>query len=296
MKNLNGKYFVALALLVATGSVVAMEGPEPMDIEREKAAEGLALLEHQPAPQPRLTVQEALYKFIMKDDAQRITILIKEILRRGGSIQTIRYFPDNFFWTPLHIAARENKPNAAKALLTAGANPNAQDRKGETPLHTAAVYGDATVAKMLLDAHSDKNAQNRDGLTPLHQAAQFNNTDVVEALLAVDAIVNTPDRMRWTALHSANTADVTKALLAAGANKNAQTPDGLTPLHIAARSGQVDKVEVLLNDGADIGAKDRDGRTAFDLAEDSSKTALNPTPFLEVMATIQRKKKHKIGN
>ena len=39
--------------------------------------------------------------------------------------------------TALHLAARYNNLTAAKKLLEAGAQPNAEDASGRTPLHTA---------------------------------------------------------------------------------------------------------------------------------------------------------------
>ncbi|VEL23952.1 unnamed protein product [Protopolystoma xenopodis] len=50
---------------------------------------------------------------------------------------------------------------------------------------------------------------------------------------------------------------VARVLLEAGAIVNARTRDGLTPLHCAARSGFPEMVELLLNAGADSSAKTR---------------------------------------
>ena len=56
-------------------------------------------------------------------------------------------------------------------LLAQGAAINAQtDRTGETPLHLAARYARADAAKRLLDAEAGPNAQDNTGRTPLHAA------------------------------------------------------------------------------------------------------------------------------
>ena len=56
-------------------------------------------------------------------------------------------------------------------LLNQGAQINAQtDRTGETSLHLAARYARADAAKRLLEAGADANAQDNTGRAPLHAA------------------------------------------------------------------------------------------------------------------------------
>lgn len=67
--------------------------------------------------------------------------------------------------TPLHLAAMNGDTSAMKALIAAGADPNARDEIGSTPLHMAAYASRAEHAQILLEAGSDpllKNLEGRD--------------------------------------------------------------------------------------------------------------------------------------
>ncbi len=55
-------------------------------------------------------------------------------------------------------------------------------------------------------------------------------------------------------------------LITSGANVNHKNKKGETPLMIAVRKGQVEIVETLLINNADLSVKDEEGRTAFDYA------------------------------
>ena len=66
----------------------------------------------------------------------------------------------------------------------------------------------------------------------------------------------------WEASAKGHT-DTVKALLEQGADVNAKDNDGFTALMFAARDGQTDTVPALLAKGADVNAKDNDGRTAL---------------------------------
>lgn len=65
--------------------------------------------------------------------------------------------------TPLHLAAMNGDASAMKALLAAGANPNARDNEGATPLHMAAYASRADYVKLLLEAGADPLAKTDNG-------------------------------------------------------------------------------------------------------------------------------------
>lgn len=68
--------------------------------------------------------------------------------------------------TPLHLAAANADPGALKALIDAGANPNARDHDGMTPLHVAAYSQNAAHAQLLLEAGADPHALTASGRDP----------------------------------------------------------------------------------------------------------------------------------
>ena len=67
--------------------------------------------------------------------------------------------------------------------------------------------------------------------------------------------------------NATNTAEV---LLKNGADVNAKNKDGDTPLHHAARNSNYNTVEVLLKNGADVNAKNKNGDTPLHWAEKES--------------------------
>jgi len=61
--------------------------------------------------------------------------------------------------------------------------------------------------------------------------------------------------------------DALLALLQAGAAVDARDKDGWTPLHLSAEKGHTDALLALLQAGSAVDAKDNEGRTALDIAK-----------------------------
>jgi ankyrin repeat protein len=159
-------------------------------------------------------------------------------------------------WTPVMYAARENSLEAGKALIAAGANLNLQDPDGATALVIAIINAHNEFAAMLIEAGADPNiADNEAGMGPLYAAVDMHR-------LAVGHGRGTPP-----AVGAMTAVDVARALLAAGADPDAQLKKaimqrthtqgdgalgaGATPLLRAAKSGDIEMVRVLVEGGAD---------------------------------------------
>jgi uncharacterized protein len=126
------------------------------------------------------------------------------------------------------------------------------------------------VAEFLLaQPATDLDAVNPQGENALMMAALRGHLGVVEQLLQRRAQVNRPG---WTPLHYAATHDgpnalpITQLLLDQHAYVDAQSPNGSTPLMLAARYGEERVVRLLLEAGADPGLRNQQGLDAIDFA------------------------------
>jgi hypothetical protein len=90
------------------------------------------------------------------------------------------------------------------------------------------------VISMLLTAGADPNLQNKDGNTALHRAADATEA---RALLKGGARLDVRNKRGETPLLSAEKEDVALALIEAGANTDPRTPDGQQLAKLARSNG-----------------------------------------------------------
>ncbi len=121
---------------------------------------------------------------------------------------------------------------------------------------------------IMMPAVPAPQARGLHGSTPLMDAASAGALKAVEALLAKGADVNAQDKFGGTALVYAareGHTEVVRILIGHRADVNARDTSG-TGLHKAARNGHLDIVRLLLAHGAGVDAKDYDGQTALIVA------------------------------
>lgn len=108
------------------------------------------------------------------------------------------------------------------------------------------------------------------GATPLILAAYTSRQDVVEALVAVGADINAQDVQKSTALHVAvryNNLSIIKFLILSGARVDVPNDAAATPLHVAAIFGHTEVIVVLVESGANKDLKAIDGKTPLETFE-----------------------------
>src|SRR5947209_7807389 len=124
----------------------------------------------------------------------------------------------------------------------------------DTPLTAAAARNDADEIRRLLSVGHDPDEADGSATTALIWAARSGAVEAMTALIDAGANVNHRDsRHRWTvllhAIHTQQPAAV-RLLLQRGADPNAATPGGVTPLLMAADDPDPTTVRLLLAHGA----------------------------------------------
>ncbi|XP_059803541.1 poly [ADP-ribose] polymerase tankyrase-2 isoform X3 [Hypanus sabinus] len=173
------------------------------------------------------------------------------LLRKGANVDE----KTKDLLTPLHVASEKAHNDMIEVLVKNDAKVNALDSLGQTPLHRAARSGHHHTCRLLLASGTDSSIVSLQGFT----ASEMGNESVQQVLQG--AVVGNCDTDRQL-LEAAKTGDldVVKKLCTLQ-NVNCRDVEGRqsTPLHFAAGYNRVSVVEYLLENGADVHAKDKGG-------------------------------------
>lgn len=230
---------------------------------------------------------------------------IVDALIRAGARVSAR---NRYGITPLSLAVEGGDPVIVERLLKAGADATTELTERQTVLMVAARTGKPDVIRMLVAYGADVNAKEAwMGETALMWAAAANNAAAVRMLVELGAVVNArsgtvtyPDQKpaepsnyvgsfvpkgSWTPLMYAareNAIDAAAALIDAGADINAQDPEGVTPLIEAILNLHYDLAKMLVDKGANPRVADKAGMTpVFAVVEMRTPTWERSRPRLE---------------
>ncbi len=160
-----------------------------------------------------------------------------------------------------------DQPQVILNLLKRGFDPNTPDKQGQPALIAAIRKPSPKSAEVLIRWPKTKlNAQNPHDETPLMMAAFDNQIGLAKLMIEKGADVN---KTGWTPLHYAATkghVEMMKLLLEMHAYIDAESPNGTTPLMMAAHYGTPLATKLLLDEGADPTPKNEKGLSALDFA------------------------------
>ena len=145
----------------------------------------------------------------------------------------------------------------------------------------AAMRGDSDQLLSLLEHGADVNAAQGDGMTALHWAVTNQDVEVARSLIYAGANVRAATRLSavtplWLAAQSGD-AVMVYMLLDNKAEADAANGDGVTPLMIASASGNPDVVHILIERGANPNAAERTyGQTPLMFAAASNEADVIP--------------------
>lgn len=214
-------------------------------------------------------------------------VYLVESLSKGGS-EAIFDDANNTGDSLFLAAASKGYIDICKYLLSIANNDATKlkllrtvNKSGDSPLKVAVAGGhDVELLKLLLEADAlleldshEKcvNEKNKLGLSPLIIACERNLPSIVELLIKFDADVNIRDSKGRHALAVAafcGCDDVVRFLLqkikespSIALLLNEKDESGCTPLWLAARTGNLKMVELLMDAGADKTISDNEGMT-----------------------------------
>ncbi len=182
--------------------------------------------------------------------------------------------------SPLLLATLYGTYKAEETLLIQKADINLKDSDGNTPLHISSSYGMTEKTDLLLKFNPDADSRNLAGNTPLHLAvAKGDNEKIIVALLDKGVDIAAADSTGKNALLKATSSKKgnSEILLKRGADIRSQDRDGNTvlhyPLQIVLMSRPylpiiMDKLKMHMQYGADPEIKNKQGKSAMDLANE----------------------------
>jgi ankyrin repeat protein len=215
--------------------------------------------------------------------------LVRALIKAGANVK----LKNQFGTSALTEAAIVGATPVIDALLKAGADPNAKNPEGETPLMAVARGGSVAAARLLVDAGADVNAkENWGGQSALMWAAAQSQAEMVKFLASRGADVNARGVIRqWERkviteprpkdmnkggftplLYAAREGcvDCARHLIAAGADKDLEDPERITPLNMALLNLHFELAAYMIKAGADIDKWDLFGRSPLYMAADVS--------------------------
>ncbi len=258
--------------------------------------------------------------FTLSEDGTLSQFALEVLLKAGANLN----MENQDGGTALMMAALNGPGKIVEMLIKNGADINNQNKAGTTALMVASLKGNIEVARMLIEKDADINKQNEYGTTALIAAAESGSTAIVNLLIEKGADLNKKNKNGDTALGAAKRSGyrsqkiveilnkeqtwqsvaldtlfklskngtlsqfaLTKLLKGRAYLLNRQDAYGNTALMYAIMQGHAKVVSLLIAAGAKLNIKNKDNKTALDLANQ-----YNHTEIVKILEEAIKKQKN----
>ncbi|MFN8394881.1 MAG: ankyrin repeat domain-containing protein [Bacteroidia bacterium] len=178
---------------------------------------------------------------------------------------------------PFYFAVMHDYTDLVTKMIAHGADVNASGPNG-TPLHEAAENGNAPLTRLLIAGGASPNRGNDLGETPVFLAVEHGHWEVAEILARHEADLDIPNRLGNTFLHELagrNDSVAIRKACALHPDPDVQNMIGETPLHVAAKAGNIQSAAALIDHcNADLNLRDQHDLSPAGLAYREGKTAM----------------------
>lgn len=200
---------------------------------------------------------------------------IVEVLVKEGNAELDIYDARN--QTPMHYAVNNKKLKVVKLLIDFGANVNSVSKnKHSTQLSSVHVAVSSSnyderdlcldILRCLINApNSEINIKDYENKTPLHYADRLKTIEILLSRKDIDPLIKDDSgKTAFCYAREENKKEIVKVLVRSryGGEKNSL-------LHLAARKGYVEFIDVTLEEGIDVDSINESGETAIYLAAEN---------------------------
>lgn len=180
-------------------------------------------------------------------------------------------------WTPLHAAIQCGKLELVQLFLDHGGDIEGEGAAGARPLHIAVETKSLPMTELLLARGAQVDTAGSPCLPPIFSAVLANDASLTRLLLEKGANV-TGGKSGSTVFHAAAECGTSMVRMLTGYFSlqgsgrvleliNQRDDDGESPLHYAARKGDLETVQALVEAGASIEVEDNSSATPLLLAD-----------------------------
>ncbi|KAM9345691.1 ankyrin repeat and SOCS box protein 16 [Symphorus nematophorus] len=246
------------------------QAPRPPPRQQQQQQQQHRLQEVRAPPAQVRCRDTAVHNTFMCGDMKGVYAVLKDPAMVNALMETVHeemvWTPEMGMWTlsskvkqtsALRLAASRGHTGCVEELLFRGAEVNA-DPGGNTALHDACIGGHAVCVQLLLSHGAEPELLAADGSAPLHLCST-----------------------------SAQSFQCAELLLEGGAEVNVRMRESrLTPLHMAARRGLEEHVELFLSHGADVLATNQEGETPLNAACSGAERPSETGRYLRVIQNL----------